>query len=177
MSSYKEERDKYLNKVLTLHRAGIPKGDILKEIPITRKKLDRWIEKYALKKKTTQQYYSSKRNQYYSEAIRLHFEEGYGEDKISKILPIGHTTASRWIANFVAENGIKATSIMKEDPKAKDASSTTSSNEVKELKAKIASLESQLKYQEMRAEAYDTMIDIAEKKFNIPVRKKSGAKQ
>ena len=35
MSSYKEERDKYLNKVLALHCVGISKGDILKEIPIT----------------------------------------------------------------------------------------------------------------------------------------------
>ncbi|MBQ0085136.1 MAG: hypothetical protein KBS65_02720 [Prevotella sp.] len=45
------------------------------------------------------------------------------------------------------------------------------------LQKKVADLEKQLKYQEMRADAYETMIDIAEKKFNIPIRKKAGAKQ
>jgi cell division septum initiation protein DivIVA len=49
--------------------------------------------------------------------------------------------------------------------------------ELQALKKKVAELEKQLKYQEMRADAYDTMIDIAEKKFNIPIRKKAGAKQ
>lgn len=46
-----------------------------------------------------------------------------------------------------------------------------------DLQKKVADLEAQLDYQTMRADAYDTMIDIAEKKFNILIRKKSGAKQ
>ncbi len=47
---------------------------------------------------------TEKRRKYYEEVIRLHFEKGYGEDRIAKILPVGHTTVNRWIANFVAEN-------------------------------------------------------------------------
>lgn len=50
-------------------------------------------------------------------------------------------------------------------------------DELEALKAKVAELEKQLKYEKMKAEAYDTMIDIAEKKFSIPIRKKPGAKQ
>lgn len=42
---------------------------------------------------------------YYDEVIRLHFEEGYGTDRIENILPIGHSTANRWINNFVAKKG------------------------------------------------------------------------
>lgn len=38
--------------------------------------------------------------------IHLHYEEGYGEDRIAKILPVGHTTASRWIAIFAREKEI-----------------------------------------------------------------------
>jgi len=45
------------------------------------------------------------------------------------------------------------------------------------LQEKVASLERQLKKEKLRADAYDTMIDIAEKKFSIPIRKKAGAKQ
>ena len=39
MSGYKEQREKYLTKVLALHRAGVTKGEILKEIPIQRLEL------------------------------------------------------------------------------------------------------------------------------------------
>lgn len=118
-------------------------------------------------------YKTEKQRMYYDEVIRLHFEEGYGTDRIENILPIGHSTASRWINNFVAENG-------KEYPMKKKIASDTATNsasEVERLKNEIAILQGQLKYQQMRAEAYDTMIEIAEKKFKIEIRKKSGAKQ
>lgn len=40
---------------------------------------------------------TEKQLKYFKEVIRLHYEEGYGERRIEKILPVGHTTASRWI--------------------------------------------------------------------------------
>ncbi|MCQ2210345.1 MAG: hypothetical protein MJZ34_08640 [Paludibacteraceae bacterium] len=46
------------------------------------------------------QLHTEKELKYFKEVIRLHYEEGYGEDRIAKILPVGHTTASRWIAIF-----------------------------------------------------------------------------
>lgn len=44
------------------------------------------------------------------------------------------------------------------------------------LKKRIAELENQLKDAEMKAIAYSTMIDIAEKEFNIPIKKKYNTK-
>lgn len=44
--------------------------------------------------------------------------------------------------------------------------------EVLQMKKRIAELESQLKDAEMKAIAFSTMVDIAEKEFNIPIRKK-----
>ena len=55
--------------------------------------------------------------------------------------------------------------------------SSPEASDAQSLQEKIASLEQQLKKEKLRADAYDTMIDIAEKKFNIPIRKKAGAKQ
>ena len=52
-----------------------------------------------------------KQAMYYDEAIRLHFELGYGEYRIAAILPIGHTTAWRWIRRFAAENKDKTTAM------------------------------------------------------------------
>lgn len=118
-------------------------------------------------------YKTEKQRKYYDEVIRLHFEEGYGSDRIETILPVGHTTAQRWINNFVAENGKEYPSVMKKRPDKTKAES----DEVERLKNEIAILQGQLKYQQMRADAYDTMIDIAEKKFKIDIRKKSGAKR
>ncbi len=50
-------------------------------------------------------------------------------------------------------------------------------NEVKELQKRIKELEAQLLAAEIKAEAYDEMINVAEAKFRIPIRKKAGAKQ
>ena len=44
----------------------------------------------------------------------------------------------------------------------------------KHLQKKIAALEKQLEWEKLRAEALDTMINIAEKDFNITIRKKPG---
>lgn len=41
-----------------------------------------------------------------------------------------------------------------------------------QLKKRIEELEKQLKDAEMKAVAFSTMVDIAEKEFNIPIRKK-----
>ena len=51
------------------------------------------------------QSHTEKQRLYFNEVIRLHYEEGMGEDRISRILPIGHRTASRWIAIFAMEKG------------------------------------------------------------------------
>ena len=40
------------------------------------------------------------------------------------------------------------------------------------LRAEVIRLQKELRYEKMRAEALDTMIDVAEEMFNIPVRKK-----
>ena len=47
----------------------------------------------------------------------------------------------------------------------------------KELLERIKQLEKQLKEAEIKAAAYNEMINIAESTFKIPIRKKSGAKQ
>jgi len=48
--------------------------------------------------------------------------------------------------------------------------------ETLQLKKRIAELEKKLKDADMKAIAYSTMVDIAEKEFNIPIRKKYNTK-
>ena len=48
--------------------------------------------------------------------------------------------------------------------------------EILQLKQRVALLEKQLKEAELKAIAFSTMVDIAEKEFNIPIRKKFNTK-
>ena len=122
------------------------------------------------------QLHTKKQQAYFREVIRLHYEEGYGEDKISQVLPINHATASRWISIFAKEKGKISGVDMKAEPQTK-ADLDKQSQEVKELQNRIKDLESKLFQAELKAEFYDEMINVAEAKFKIPIRKKAGAKQ
>jgi transposase len=58
----------------------------------------------------------------------------------------------------------------------KKADMESDSFELLQLKKRIAELEQQLKDAEMKAIAFSTMVDIAEKEFKIPIRKKFNTK-
>ena len=120
--------------------------------------------------------HTEKQKLYFEEAIRLHYELGYGEDRISKILPVGHTTVSRWIAIFAREKG-KIMSDKVFDTPIKSPRSGDSSEELEALRQQVRVLEEKLLCAEIKAEAYDEMINVAEAKFHIPIRKKAGAKR
>ena len=58
----------------------------------------------------------------------------------------------------------------------KEASGEAEPFEVLQLKKRVVELEQQLKDAQMKAIAYSTMVDIAEKEFNIPIKKKFNTK-
>jgi hypothetical protein len=55
--------------------------------------------------------------------------------------------------------------------------STINNDETAALQQKIAALEKQLQWEKLRADALDTMINIAEKQLDIDIRKKPGTQQ
>ena len=117
-------------------------------------------------------YQTKKRELYYDRVIELYKQTGYGRRRLAKLIPeLDEKTISRWIANFVAENGkVTPQQVMQEKE-------TANAEEIKALKAKIADLEEQLRQEKMRGRLNDKIIEIAEKKYNIQIRKKAGAKQ
>ena len=123
--------------------------------------------------------HTKKQKAYFKEVIRLHYEKGYGEDRISRILPIGHTTVSRWVAIFEAENDKKTVQMPKFKLKtqAQPLPVAPDSNAIKVLQAEVARLQEELSYERLRAEVYDEMINVAEARFKIAIRKKAGAKR
>ena len=84
--------------------------------------------------------HTQKQFKYFDEVIRLHYEEGYGEDRISQLLPIGHTTASRWIAIFAKEKGkISGANDMRKPQE--NASSQVASDDVARLQERVKELD------------------------------------
>lgn len=92
-------------------------------------------------------------------------------------VPVSKSGICNWITNFAAENENQYPKVMREKASRPIEQSTSEASDNQALQDKIASLERQLRKEKLRADAYDMMIDIAEKKFSIPIRKKAGAKQ
>lgn len=127
----------------------------------------------------------TKENQalYYDEVMRLYFEEGLGSLRITHLVPVSRSTILRWIRNFVSENPEyryqmqKASTPKLVDSAADEQQKEASLEEIKALKEELGRLKVQLQKAELRADLYDEMINVAEKQFNIPIRKKVGVKR
>ena len=127
-------------------------------------------------------YTSTKRNEYYEKAMKLYFGDGVPATHICKILPICRTSLYNWIAIFAEENPQVASMRRKREAKKETEPQQEVSVEdipvdVQELQAELKELRAQLTKAEIKAEAYDELIKVAEAKFNIQIRKKAGAKQ
>ncbi len=118
-------------------------------------------------------YQTEKRLKYYDQVVEIFQRTGYSPYRIAKLglVPVERKSIAKWIANFVAENGKASPSTIMEPKK------TESNDELEALKARIADLEEQLRLEKMRGRLNDKIIEIAEKKYNIQIRKKAGAKQ
>lgn len=86
-------------------------------------------------------------------------------------MSISSTSVYRILGNF-ATNNPQIVEKMKQN-----ATPESLSQENIELKKRLAAMEQELHEAKMAAAAYNKMIDIAERLYKIPVRKKSGPKQ
>ena len=96
--------------------------------------------------------------------------EGVSQTQLARDFGVGQQTVSRIIRNFAAEND-KSALLMGKNAKSSE------SEEIKALRKEILELKKQLYNETMRADFYDTMIDVAEEMFNIQIRKKADTGQ
>ena len=87
---------------------------------------------------------------------------------------MGHCTLSRWMTNFGFSNTSQRQFI---EMKEKLDNSPEKTLRERALEAKVAQLEKELKAERLKAEAANTLIDVAEEELGIDIRKKAGAKQ
>lgn len=116
------------------------------------------------------------------QAVTEYLTEGTGYRKLAAKYGVSRTTINKWVQIHQGIHNIPPTekqkkyylSGMNSKP---DDMSAAEHNKHSELIKKVALLEKQLAWEKLRAEALDTMINIAEKQLDIQIRKKSGPQQ
>ena len=110
-----------------------------------------------------------KRQAIRDEVLRLYAETDLSYGEIAEENEVQIRTVEYIVRNFASE--LPTVPTMRKNKK--DASE----EDYDRLRAEVTRLRKELRQEKMRAEALDTMIDVAEEMFNIPVRKKAGTKQ
>ena len=104
------------------------------------------------------------------EIVKEYHLEGVSQTELARRYGIGQTTVSEIIRTFAAEND-KSALLMGKNAKSSE------SEELEALRKENLELRKKLYDETMRADFYDTMIDVAEEMFNIEIRKKAGTGQ
>ncbi|MBS1577313.1 MAG: transposase [Bacteroidetes bacterium] len=115
------------------------------------------------------------------QVIREYLTQGCGFRQLAAKYGISRTTLCKWVQIHQGIHNLPPTkkqqtysrSSMNSSPKKK----ASSSDETAALQQKIAALEKQLQWEKLRADALDTLINIAEKQLDIQIRKKPGTQQ
>lgn len=88
-----------------------------------------------------------------------------------------HGKITAWMRKFgIKDKQVKKINFDHMPKRKKEVEVESEEYEVLKLKKRIEELERQLQTSEMKAIAFSTMVDIAEKEFNIPIRKKHNTK-
>ena len=119
----------------------------------------------------------------FSEADRLSILRDYFSSGMSlnacarKYNLSNHTVISNWIKRYSSHPDIVSLHPSPEDLDMANRDKESYQVENAQLKKRIKELEKALAFSKLETEARDLMITIAEEHFNIPIRKKPGAKQ
>lgn len=112
--------------------------------------------------------------------ILEYLQQGCGYRKLQERYGISRTTICKWVQIYQGIHDLPRTQKQQnhyirdmQDPNKKRAPKQNPDQE--DLLKKIAALEKQLKWEKMRADALDTLINVAGQQLNIPIRKKPGS--
>ena len=109
------------------------------------------------------------------EIVDVYYHSNMKKTDICKKYGISLATLYRILRTFAPIKSIKQ-SMSEESPRSTSPSLNGTEEELLRLRLRIKELESQLYHAEMARDAYDYMIDLAEQRYHIRVRKNSDAK-
>jgi transposase len=102
--------------------------------------------------------------------VREFYLEGASKNSLVKKYNSSYSAILRIIRKFAAEND-KSALLMKNRP------TNSQEEEIKALQGEVLELKRKLYDETMRADFFETMVDVAEETFNIEIRKKAGTGQ
>ena len=113
--------------------------------------------------------------------IQEYLTQGDGFRKLAAKYGVSRTTIYKWVIIHqrihnlppTEKQQLYSTSSMNSSTKKSTESQLTNQS----MQQQIAAIENQLQWQKLRADALNTMINIAEKQLNISIRKKPGPQQ
>lgn len=116
------------------------------------------------------------------QCITEYLTQGTGYRKLAAKYGVSRTTINKWV---MIHQGIHNLPLSEKQVKYNTSSMNSSKTKpsleqienMDAMQARIALLEKQLQWEKLRADALDTMINIAEKQLDISIRKKSGNQQ
>jgi transposase-like protein len=108
-------------------------------------------------------------------AVTEYLTQGIGYRQLAKKYGVSRTTICKWVQIHQGIHNLSPTP-KQEKYYLSSVKNTDKNNSEKltELEQKIALLEKQVAWEKLRADALDTMINIAEKQMHIDIRKKHG---
>jgi transposase-like protein len=116
------------------------------------------------------------------QCITEYLTQGTGYRQLAAKYGVSRTTINKWV---MIHQGIHNLPLTQKQQQYNTSSMNSSKSKptdeqlqnMEAMQQKIAILEKQLKWEKLRADALDTMINIAEKQLDISIRKKSGNQQ
>lgn len=115
----------------------------------------------------------SQRERYLSKALELH-RLGMGYHRISRIIPVPEGTIQGWIIKFADDN---RGNFMVKKKASQSGVPEEGATDVASIRRILQETRAELRRERMKSALYEKMIDVAEARFNIRIRKKAGAKQ
>ena len=111
-----------------------------------------------------------------------YLQQGCGYRKLQEKYGVSRTTICKWVQIYQGIHGLARTQKQQihylrdmNDPNKKRLPKKNITAD--DLEKKIAALEKQLQWEKLRADALDTLINVAEEKLHISIRKKPGSPQ
>ena len=117
-----------------------------------------------------------------NQIIKEYLSKGSGFRALAEKYGISRTTICKWVAIYQGIHNLPPTekqqkySISSMNSTKKKVTSDQQQS-FESMQQKIALLEKQLQFEKLRADALDTMINVAEDQLNISIRKKPGTQQ
>lgn len=176
----KKIKEQYLPEVIRLRKEGLGAKRISEIVPLSPSTIQLWLAglpKLEEKANGHTGANGESMESLYRKFIQLYCVEKLPPARIVRKIPVCKATIYKWVAKFEASKQDYDIRDMKQRKKKAIVIDSDAQKEIDRLCKEVETLKRQLKTAELDKEAFQTLIKICERDYNISFTKKSGTKQ